>query len=440
MARLREKFPEPFEFGTATSSYQIEGHGFGKAGSTHWDDFAMVPGNVRNGANGLIACDHYGRFKEDLDLVKDCGFDSYRFSTSWARVMPEGRGHVNQEGLDFYDRLIDATLERGLKPYITLYHWELPSALSDLGGWRNRDIAFWFADFVEVVQSRLGDRVHSVATINEPWCVSFLSHFLGEHAPGIRDIRATARAMHHVLLAHGSAVERLRDLGHDNIGCVFNLEYTKPFDETITARLAATIYDAIYNKFFLQGVFKKSYPLDIIPKLKYYLPKGWETDFEIIGQPLDWCGINYYTRKLIAPKEGLWPNIKEIEGPLTKTDMGWEIYPKGLCELLKWVESEYTKGLPIYVTENGMANADQIGHEAFKDENRINYFDQHLDQVKTAICDGVSVLGYFAWSLLDNFEWSYGYEQRFGLVHVDYQSQKRTPKSSYYWWRDNLVK
>ena len=240
----RSDFPEEFLFGVATSSYQIEGHKFGGAGETHWDTFARTPGNVVRNEDGAVACDHYHRYTEDLDLVQAAGFDAYRFSTSWARVMPEGRGQVNQEGLDYYDRLTDAMLERGLKPCATLYHWELPSALADLGGWTNRDIALWFGDFTEVVMGRLGDRMHSVAPINEPWCVSWLSHFLGQHAPGKRDIRATARAMHHVLLAHGTAIQTMRGLGMSNLGCVFNCEWATPTDDTDAAREAADLYDA----------------------------------------------------------------------------------------------------------------------------------------------------------------------------------------------------
>ena len=224
----RGGFPSDFQFGVATSAYQIEGHAHGGAGRTHWDDFAATPGNVTRAENGAFACDHYHRYEEDLDLVAAAGFDAYRFSTSWARVLPEGRGEINQEGLDFYDRLTDAMLARGLKPFATLYHWELPSPLADAGGWRNRDIAHWFAEFTEVIMGRIGDRMHAVAPINEPWCVGWLSHFLGHHAPGLRDIRATARAMHHVLLAHGQAIQVMRGLGVENLGAIFNMEWSDP--------------------------------------------------------------------------------------------------------------------------------------------------------------------------------------------------------------------
>ena len=431
MQYSRSDFPEEFLFGVATSSYQIEGHKFGGAGETHWDTFARTPGNVVRNEDGAVACDHYHRYAEDLDLVQAAGFDAYRFSTSWARVMPEGRGHVNQEGLDYYDRLTDAMLERGLKPCATLYHWELPSALADLGGWTNRDIASWFGDFTEVVMSRLGDRMHSVAPINEPWCVSWLSHFLGQHAPGKRDIRATARAMHHVLLAHGTAIQTMRGLGMSNLGCVFNCEWATPVDESKAAREAADLYDAYYNRFFLGGVFNKEYPENLMRGLGPHMPKGWQDDFDVIGEKLDWCGINYYTRSVIAPEQGAWPNLTTVEGPLAKTQMDWEIYPQGLTDFILRTWKEYSREVPIYITENGMANADSVVGGEVIDSERTSYLNQHLAAVKAAIDQGAPVKGYFAWSLLDNYEWSLGYEKRFGLVHVDFETQVRTPKDSY---------
>src|SRR6056297_2251496 len=247
----RSDFPEGFLFGAATSSYQIEGHAFGGAGSTHWDTFAATPGNVTRAENGARACDHYHRWSDDLDLLAAANLDVYRFSTSWARVLPEGRGAPNADGIDFYDRLVDGLLERGIKPAATLYHWELPSPLADLGGWRNRDIARWFGDFTEVIMGRIGDRVWSAAPINEPWCVGWLSHFLGHHAPGLRDIRAAAHAMHHVLLAHGRATQAMRGLGMRNLGAVCNFEYAAPADDSPETAAATATYDAIYNRFFL---------------------------------------------------------------------------------------------------------------------------------------------------------------------------------------------
>ncbi len=427
----RKDFPQGFLFGAATSSYQIEGHAYGGAGSTHWDSFAATPGNVVRAEAGARGCDHYHRYEEDLDLVAAAGFDCYRFSTSWARVLPDGRGAVNEEGLDFYDRLTDAMLERGIKPCATLYHWELPSLLSDLGGWRNRDIASWFADFTEVIMGRIGDRMYSVAPINEPWCVSWLSHFLGEHAPGLRDIRATARSMHHVLLSHGRAIEVMRGLGMSNLGAVFNMEWAEPADDTDEARKAADVYDAYYNRFFLSGVFDKTYPDLALEGLGEYLPEGWQDDFDTIAAPVDWCGINYYTRKLIAPDDGPWPHHHEVPGPLPKTQMGWEVHPEGLYNFLTRTAGEYSGDLPLIVTENGMADNDILSDGAVNDQLRIDYFDRHLAAAQQAIAEGVPLHGYFLWSLLDNYEWALGYEKRFGLVHVDFGTMERTPKASY---------
>ncbi|MEO1676581.1 MAG: GH1 family beta-glucosidase [Pseudomonadota bacterium] len=433
MQLKRSDFPEGFLFGTATSAYQIEDHETGGAGRTHWDDFAETPGNVMGAATGQRACGHYARYAEDLDLVKGAGLDVYRFSTSWARVLPDGHGMPNMDGLDFYDRLVDALLDRGLKPAVTLYHWELPSPLADLGGWRNRDIGDWFAEFTTTVMSRIGDRVWSAAPINEPWCVGWLSHFLGDHAPGLRDIRATARAMHHILYAHGRSIQAMRALGMENLGGVFNFEYANPADESPEATRAASVYDGIYNRFFLSGVFRRSYPETVLEGLGPHLPRGWEADFDTIAQPLDWVGLNYYTRKNIAHGSGAWPALEEVDGPLPKTQVGWEIYPEGLYHFLNMIDRDYARGLPIYVTENGMARADMVGADgAVDDPERIAYLDAHLEQVRRAAADGVPVKGYFVWSLMDNFEWALGYDPRFGLVHIDYADLKRTPKASYH--------
>ena len=440
MTLKRSDFPTGFEFGVATSSYQIEGHGFGGAGRTHWDDFADTPGNVVRAENGARACDHYHLYEQDFDLIKAAGFDTYRFSTSWARVLPEGRGTVNQQGLDYYDRVVDALLERDIKPALTLYHWELPSALADMGGWRNRDIAQWFADYTEVIMARIGDRLHSVAPINEPWCVAWLSHFLGHHAPGLRDIRATARALHHVLLSHGTAIQTLRAMGVKNLGAVFNLEWATPADNSPEAAEAAALYDSYYNRFFMDGVFKKRYPELLMAELEQHMPSNWQDDFDVISQPVDWCGINYYTRKLIAPNSEAWPSHHEVDGPLPKTQMGWEIYPQGLHDFLLRTHEDYTKGLPIIITENGMANADQLDGEAVHDAVRIDYLNQHLGAVHDAISKGVPVAGYYAWSLLDNYEWALGYEKRFGLVHVDFDTLARRPKDSYFHLKDMMAR
>ncbi|MGD9917864.1 MAG: GH1 family beta-glucosidase [Paenirhodobacter sp.] len=430
----RGAFPEGFLFGAATSSYQIEGHRFGGAGPTHWDSFAATPGNVVRAEDGATACDHYHRWEEDLDLIAAAGFDLYRFSTSWARVMPEGRGAVNMEGLDFYDRLVDGMLARGIKPALTLYHWELPAALSDLGGWRNREIANWFADFTEVIARRLGDRVFSAAPINEPWCVGWLGHFAGQHAPGLRDIRATAHAMHHILLAHGRAIAVMRSHGMGNLGAVCNFEYAHPADPSPEAATAARRYDAIYNRFFTEGIFHGRYPEEVLDGLGPHMPLNWQDDFATIGAPLDWFGINYYTCKRIAPAPGPWPALAELEGPLPKTAMGWEIFPEGLHAFLTRIAREYTGALPLIITENGMAAPDTLDGESCLDAGRIAYYAEHLDACLRAIAEGVPLRGYISWSLLDNYEWSLGYEKRFGLVHVDFESLTRRPKASYHAW------
>jgi len=433
MKPTRADFPEGFLFGAATAAYQIEGSGFGGAGPCHWDTFAATPGNMVRAEDGAIACDHYHRWPADLDLLKDAGLDAYRFSTSWARVMPEGRGAVNAEGLDYYDRLVDGMLERGLKPFQTLYHWEMPSALADLGGWTNRDVAYWFADFSEVITRRIGDRVAAVATINEPWCVAWLSHFLGHHAPGHRDIRVAARAMHHVLLAHGAAVERLRGMGQPNLGIVLNFDHCMPASDSPADVLASATQDAIFNRWFIEGLTRGIYPAEAMAGLAPHMPKNWQDDMPLIGQKLDWLGVNYYTRGLQSfDPDTPWPHLRPVSGPLPKTQMGWEIFPEGLYGFLTRMARDYVGDLPIYVTENGMANADEVINGSVNDHVREDFLFAHLDATRRAIADGANVKGFFYWSLLDNYEWALGYEKRFGLVHVDFETLQRLPKASYH--------
>ena len=412
-----------FLFGAATAAYQIEGGQVDGRGPSIWDSFAATPGNVKQAATGHIACDHYNRWPEDLDLIRDGGFDAYRFSFAWPRLIPEGTGATNQAGIDFYDRLIDGMLERGIKPYATLYHWDLPSALQDRGGWMNRDIAGWFADYAELVAQRYGDRLAAVATINEPWCVAFLSHFMGIHAPGYRDVRAASRAMHHVLLAHGTAIDALRATGAKNLGIVLNLEKAEAVSDSAEDQQAASLGDAIFNRWYLGGVFKGQYPQELLDIIEPYLPAGYERDMEIVSRPLDWLGVNYYTRGMYRhdASRPIFP-IAQQRGELEKSDLGWEIYPEGLRDLLVRVGREYTK-LPLYVTETGMS-----GHN---DEQRVAFYERHLRAVAEAQAQGADVRGFFAWSLLDNYEWAEGYTSRFGIVHVDYETQKRTPKGSY---------
>lgn len=433
MRFTRRDFPEGFQFGAATSSYQIEGHSFGGAGSTHWDTFAATPGNVVGAEDGAVGCDHYHRLESDLDLLSRGIFDVYRFSTSWARVLPEGRGARNKDGLDFYDRPVDGMLERGLKPAATLYHWELPSPIADLGGWANRDTTGWFADFAEVIMGRIGDRVWSAAPINEPWCVAWLSHFVGAHAPGLRDIRAAARAMHHVMLGHGRAIGAMRALGMGNLGAVCNFEWAMPADDSPEAAAAARRYDGIYNRFFLSGIFRGFYPQNVLEGIGPHMPEGRQDDMLEIGRKIDWLGVNYYTRKIVVSADGPWPAYREVEGPLPKTAMGWEIYPEGLLKFLRRCHAyaSYAGGAPIYVTENGMASDDVLENGSVADPARIDYIERHLEQVRAAVSEGIPVAGYFAWSLLDNYEWAFGYGKRFGLVHVDFDTMQRTPKASF---------
>ncbi len=432
MRNARSDFPDGFVFGTATAAYQVEGSGKGGAGTCHWDTFAATPGNVVRSEDGRLACDHYTHWSEDLDLLANGNFDAYRFSISWPRILPEGRGTRNDAGLDFYDRLVDGMLDRGLQPHATLYHWDLPSALADLGGWTNRDVAGWFADYAAIVAERLGDRLTSVATINEPWCVSWLSHFEGHHAPGLRDIRAAARSMHHVLLAHGHATRTLREIGQPNLGIVLNFEYAEPASDSPGDQRAAATQDAIYNRWFIEALTNGRYPDLALEGLEQHLPKGWHDDMASISAPIDWLGVNYYTRSIRAARpDSPWPATESVPGPLPKTQMDWEIYPEGLYRILKRLHEEYTGDLPLFVTENGMALDAGPHGDDLDDHRRIAFIDDHLDAMRRSIAEGVPLRGFFYWSLLDNFEWAFGYEKRFGIVHVDFDTLKRRPKASY---------
>lgn len=440
MTLSRFDFPEGFVFGAATAAYQIEGAKFGGSGSCHWDTFAATPGNVVRAEDGALACDHYHHWPADLDLIKQANMDAYRFSTSWARVMPDGVT-INPEGMDFYDRLVDGMLARGLKPFQTLYHWELPSALADKGGWTNRDTCFRFADFAEAITRRIGDRVASVATVNEPWCVAWLSHFLGIHAPGQRDIRAAARAMHHILLAHGAAIERLRGMGQGNLGIVLNFEHVKPASNSELDLAAADTEDGIFNRWFIEAISRGTYPEQVLQGLGPHMPENWQADMGLISQKLDWLGVNYYTRAIIehAPNTA-WPHLRGVPGDRPKTQMGWEIYPEGLQNILTRLQRDYVGDLPLYVTENGMANADTLVGGAVADSLREDFLFAHLHATRSAIAEGANVKGFFYWSLLDNYEWAEGYEKRFGLVHVDFDTLLRTPKASYHAYARALAK
>ena len=439
LAELISKFPAGFTFGVATSSYQIEGTDFGGCGRSHWDQFAEHPGRTYLGQNGSIACDHYHRWAEDLDLVHSAGFDAYRFSFSWPRLLPESDHKVNPDGVAFYDRLIDGMLERGLRPFATLYHWDLPSRLAEQGGWTVRETPLRFADYTDLIMRHFGDRLETVAPVNEPWCVSWLSHYWGAHAPGLRDLSATANSMHFIQLAHGLSVQVMRGHGHKNIGCVLNKEWGEPADNTPETLRLTALFDGIYNRWFEESIFKGCYPDDVMAVLARYLPSDYHADMDIISQPLDWVGVNYYTRSLITP-DASEPHFGFacIRGDLPKTDMGWEIDPKGLSFFLKRLASDYAPGLPIYITENGMANADSLNQGKIEDTARISYFSSHLTEVAKLVAQGCPVKGYFAWSLLDNFEWAFGYDKRFGLVYVDYNTLNRIPKDSYQAWKSGL--
>ena len=431
----RNDFPSEFVFGVATSSYQIEGHGFGDAGKTHWDSFAATPGNVLDGSDGSRACDHYHRYLEDLDFIGDAGFNAYRFSTSWARVLPEGSGKPNEEGLDFYDRLVDAICQRNLQPWWTLYHWELPEALANRGGWANRDTALRLRDFAIIIADRIGDRVHAASPINEPWCVAWLSHYLGQHAPGMRDIRMATRAMHHVLLGHGLVTQAWRELGLNNLGAVLNVETALPADsDKEEDRIAALEYDGIYNRWFAEAIGKGEYPEDILVGLEENMPSRWQDDMKQISAPLDWLGVNFYTgKRLKRGASGQFADIEEVPGPLSKTAMGWEICADWLGEWLRRFDRTFGQKLPLYVTENGMASSSGLN-----DADRLDYLQQHLLAAKQVLKEGVDLRGYFVWSLLDNYEWAWGYSQRFGLLHVDFETGQRTPKDSYHWLKELL--
>ncbi len=434
----RAEFPDGFVFGTATSAYQIEGQSFGGAGPTHWDAFARRAGAIADATDGAIACDHYHRYARDLDLA--AAFDAYRFSVNWARIQPEGRGAANPEGLDFYDRLSDAILQRDLQPHLTLYHWELPQALAETGGWQNRDTAARFGDFAEMIMRRIGDRMTSVATVNEPACVAWIGHFEGSHAPGLQSRAAAARAMHHILLGHAEALERLRALGQRDLGIVLNFEAIAAVSDSDADHDAATRRDAIMNRWYVEAITKARYPAPALAGLGGDLPERWQDDMARIAAPLDWLGVNYYTRaRVAAAPDQPWPGLRLADGPLAKTAMGWEIYPEGLHEVLMRLKRDYIADLPLRITENGAAFDDRVQDGGVADSARCAFFAGHLRQVLRAIGDGVNVGAYFAWSLLDNFEWAFGHEKRFGLVHVDFTSQKRTPKQSYHLLRQALA-
>ena len=440
-------FPEGFVWGAATASFQIEGATTEDGrGPSIWDTLCAKPGAILDGSDGSVACDHYHRWESDLDLLASLGLTAYRFSIAWPRVMPTGRREINDAGLDFYDKLVDGMLERGITPYATLYHWDLPQALEDNGGWRNRDTAYRFADYAAVTQFRLGDRVQHWATLNEPWCSAFLGHASGEHAPGRTEPAEAVVASHHLLLGHGLAAQALHGGRRPaQVGIVVNLYDVTAASDSPADLDAARRLDGQQNRWFLDPVLKGSYPADIVEDFAAYTDMSFvhDGDLDIISTRLDWLGVNYYSsfhvRGLEAPAAPIagarptpWVGTEDVElvdRGLKKTHMGWDIVPEGLTKTLVRLAKEYDAP-PIFLTENGSAWPDELVDRAVHDVDRIEYLDQHLGAIADAIADGVDVRGYFAWSLMDNFEWAWGYSRRFGYVHVDYDTQVRTVKDS----------
>lgn len=436
------RFPEGFIWGAATASYQIEGawNEDGK-GESIWDRFTHTPGKIQDGSTGDVACDHYHRYKDDVALLRDLGLDVYRFSIGWPRILPQGRGQVNQKGLDFYSKLVDELLAAGITPYATLYHWDLPQALQDKGGWPSRATAEAFVEYADVVSRALGDRVKNWMTMNEPWCVAFLSHQIGEHAPGLRDWPAAIAASHHVLLAHGWAVPVLRQNSPGaEVGIVLNFSWVDAASNSEADMNAARQADGYSNRWFLDAVYGRGYPADTVADFVAagHLPQGMTMvqpgDMQTIAAQTDFLGINYYTRTIVrsdAPNNApqtLFPNPNP-------TEMDWEVYPQGLYKLLARLYFDYA--IPkLYVTENGASYSDAPDATGrVQDGRRIAYLRSHLAACHRAIQAGVPLAGYFQWSLLDNFEWAKGYTQRFGMVWVDYETQQRIPKDSALWYK-----
>ena len=428
-------FEAGFVWGAATSSYQIEGAvAEDGRGPSIWDTFAATPGKVDNGDTGAVAADHYHRYRDDVALMADLGLGAYRFSIAWPRVQPLGSGTVNQRGLDFYRRLVDELLDHGIEPWPTLYHWDLPQALEDAGGWPERDTALRFADYAAVVHGALADRVTRWTTLNEPWCSAFLGYATGRHAPGRREPAAAVRAAHHLMLGHGLAVLAMGDA---EVGITLNLTHVSP--RTNADLDAARRIDGMQNRIFLDPLLRGVYPADVVTDLRDItsFEHVRPADLEAIARPLAFLGINYYSPALVAgttdhtPSAYVGsPHVEFADGGRPRTSIGWEIDADGLLRLLLRLRRDYPE-LPLYLTENGAAFDDEV-----HDTARIAYLADHVRACAEAIGLGVPLKGYFAWSLLDNFEWSYGFAQRFGLVHVDYATQRRTPKDSARWYTD----
>ncbi|MGL6261220.1 GH1 family beta-glucosidase [Vibrio sp. WXL210] len=426
-----------FVFGVATSSYQIEG-GVKEGGRTPsiWDTFCQQPGKVNNGDNGDVACDHYHLWKQDIEMIQGLGVDAYRLSIAWPRILPRN-GEVNPEGLAFYEQIIDECHARGLKVFVTLYHWDLPQYLEDEGGWLNRDTAYKFAEYADVVSRHFGNKIEVYTTLNEPFVAAFLGYRWGEHAPGIKGEKEGFLASHHLMLAHGLAMPILRrNAPKAKHGVVFNASPCYP--QTPADQAAADYCDAENYHWFIDPVLKGQYPDAVWQKRNDVMPEVKDGDLEIISAPVDYIGINYYTRGVARFDEN--GEIEKVNpADVERTFIGWEIYPQGLRNLLVRLDQRYDNLPPIYITENGAAGNDRVVQNQVKDEQRLRYFQGHLEAVDEAIKAGVRVDGYFAWSLMDNFEWAFGYCQRFGIVHVDYKTQQRTLKQSAIAYRNMLM-
>ncbi len=447
--RAATTFPDGFLWGSATASYQIEGAAHdGGRGLSVWDTFSHTEGKVANRHTGDVACDHYHRVEQDVAMMAHLGLQSYRFSISWSRVMPDGRGEVNTEGLAFYNRLVDQLLSQGIKPCPTLFHWDLPQGLEDIGGFRNRDTVSWFGDYAALMARELGDRVSMWSTFNEPWCYAYLGHAAGLHAPGLTDPHAAVTVAHHELLAHGLAVKAMRaERDSLQMGIVINpsnivSEGTPPAPEG-----QIQLIDAIHNRWWLDATLRGEYPADLLQSYGALADAVQSGDLTTIAQPLDWMGINYYFDILVRGVENhdsttrmlAYPTVTGVAEAAERevhTDMGWPITPAGFTKLLVRLHDDYPNMPPIYITENGAAYDDPVVDGRCADPRRIDYLDQHLRALRAAMDAGVDVRGYYQWSLMDNFEWSLGYDKRFGLVHVDFDTLERTPRNSAYWYRD----
>ena len=434
------RFPDGFLWGAATAAYQIEGAAREDGrGESIWDRFSRTPGRIQGGDTGDVACDHYHRWAEDVDLMASLGLGAYRFSIAWPRVQPTGAGPVNGRGLDFYRRLVDRLRDRGITPVATLYHWDLPQALQERGGWVDRDTAARFAEYAAILFDALGPAVPMWITHNEPWCASILGHYRGVHAPGLTDLRLALVAAHHLLLSHGRAVVECRRRGAGAIGIAPNLLPTWPATDAEADRAAARLSDGYTNRWFLDPVLRGSYPADLaahyerrVGPLDFVRPG----DLDLIGEPTDFLGVNYYRRRIVeaAPEDPLGWRVQEQQPGVPTTAVGSEIVPHCLTELLVRLRDDYGN-VPIYITENGAAFADQVGPDgAVHDPERVAFLERHVAAAHRAIELGCDLRGYFAWSFMDNFEWAFGYAQRFGIVHVDHATQRRTPKDSARMW------